>query len=206
MAENLARSGVCEIGVIDSDLLEVGNLSRHTLGVSDCGHNKAKAVAQRLENCGPDIIAASYDTIFPPQDNRTIKALQSYDVIIDCTGSDAVLHAIASFNWKTEKVFISISIGWEAKECFCFSASESMFPAIDALERFSNSISFRPNIETANREGIGCWHPVFPASSDDIQLWSAIGAKFVRKAIINRDRACKVYTLSDNSTVTVKDV
>jgi len=33
VAESLARSGVCQIGIIDNDLLEVGNLSRHTLGV-----------------------------------------------------------------------------------------------------------------------------------------------------------------------------
>jgi hypothetical protein len=74
---------------------------------------------------------------------------------------------------------------------------------IDALDRFRKHIPFRPDVGVANREGIGCWHPVFPATADDIQLWSAIGAKFVRRAIVERRRQCSVYQMSSDGTVAV---
>ncbi|WP_010657911.1 HesA/MoeB/ThiF family protein [Brucella anthropi] len=206
LIENLARLGISEIGVIDGDTLEVGNLSRHTLGISDCGHLKADALASRLNNCGPDIVSIAHPGTFPPSDSSVSDRLRQYDAIIDCTGSDSVLRALSAFDWRTEKLFVSLSISWGAREFFCFSASEVSFPSIDALGRFSQGMTIRPSIESANREGIGCWHPVFPADADDIQLWSAIGSRFVRRAIIERTRMCKIFRLSDDSTVTVTNV
>ncbi|WP_378942667.1 HesA/MoeB/ThiF family protein [Mesorhizobium sp. ANAO-SY3R2] len=205
VAENLARLGVREFGVVDGDLMEIGNLSRHTLGMSDCGHSKAKAVAARLGNCAPDVSATPYLSAFPTSDIRIAEALRKYNVVIDCTGSDAVLQAMAEFDWQTEKLFVSLSIGWGAKEFFCFSVSEAAFPAVDALDRFASNMTFKPHMEAANREGIGCWHPVFPASADDIQLWGAIGSKYVRTAIVDRRRQCKIYRLMADATVTVID-
>ena len=203
VAENLARLGVCRIAVMDNDLLEVGNLSRHTLGISSCGHGKAEAVAKHLDDCAPDIKAEFFKADFPPSERPVVDAILKCDVIIDCTGSDSVLEGMADFDWKSEKVFISLSIGWGARTFFCFAASETSFPVIDALERFRKHIPFRPDVDTANREGIGCWHPVFPATADDIQLWSAIGAKFVRRAIVERRRQCAVYQMSSDGTVAV---
>ncbi|MER9124251.1 ThiF family adenylyltransferase [Mesorhizobium sp. M0959] len=205
VAENLARMGVHDFGIIDGDLLDIGNLSRHTLGMPDCGHAKAEAVAARLKNCAPDIAAVAYKGTFPPTDARIAEELRRYDVLIDCTGSDAVLRSMAEFDWRTEKLFVSLSIGWGAQEFFCFSLSEAGFPALDALDRFGRNLTFKPQMEEANREGIGCWHPVFPASADDIQLWGAIGSKYVRNAILSKERQCKIYRLMDDATVTVID-
>jgi hypothetical protein len=205
VAENLARSGVLEIGIMDADLVEMGNLSRHTLSIADCGHPKAKALATRLNDCMLDVTAEAYDTAFPPSDTAKADAIQTYDVIIDCTGSDTVLESMAKFEWKGEKLFASLSISWAAKEFYCFAASETMFPAADAKERFSKHVSFRPDMSQANREGIGCWHPVFPATADDIQQWSAIGTKFIRSAIRDRQRVCKIYRADADGGVSVTD-
>ncbi|CDZ30821.1 UBA/THIF-type NAD/FAD binding protein [Neorhizobium galegae bv. officinalis] len=205
VAENLARSGVRDIGVIDNDILEVGNLSRHTLGLSDCGHGKAERLAARLDDVAPDVVSTPFKDNFPPSEPRTVALVRKYDVVIDCTGSDAVLVALSEFDWSGEKRFVSLSIGWGAKEFFCYSASEARFPALDALDRFGKNISYRPDLSTANREGVGCWHPVFPATADDIQLWSAIGVKFARRAILEGARSCKIYRIADDGTVAVVD-
>ena len=37
--------------------------------------------------------------------------------------------------------------------------------------------------ETAPREGIGCWHPVFPARSDDVWLLAATGFKIMTRTL-----------------------
>lgn len=206
VAENLARSGVVDIAVMDGDLVEMGNLSRHTLSVSDCGHSKAKALVSRLNNCMLDVTAKAYETMFPPMQTSMADAVRSYDVVIDCTGSDAVLESMGKFEWGAEKLFISLSIGWGAKDFYCYATSETMFPATDAKELFSKHISFSPNLSLANREGIGCWHPVFPATADDIQQWSAIGTKFIRTAISNRQRVCKLYRANTDGSISVTNV
>ncbi|UIJ85271.1 ThiF family adenylyltransferase [Rhizobium leguminosarum] len=204
VAENLIRSGAQHLAVLDSDLLEVGNLSRHTLRLMDCGWPKASALAEFLAGCMPDIEVQPFVSIFPPEDEKIADALTAFDVIIDCTGSDAVLDSMSLYDWGSEKLFISLSIGWGARDFFCYSASEAIFPAVDAKAQFATVPSHRPDAANANREGIGCWHPVFSATADDINLWSAIGTKFIQHAVATRERTCRIYTLAEDGTVSLK--
>lgn len=50
-------------------------------------------------------------------------------------------------------------------------------------------------------EGIGCWHPVFPASADDVRLWAAIGTKFIRRAVVERGRLCEHFVQDDYGAI-----
>ena len=34
------------------------------------------------------------------------------------------------------------------------------------------------------REGIGCWHPVFPARADDIWMMAGIAAKYIESSVV----------------------
>ncbi len=35
------------------------------------------------------------------------------------------------------------------------------------------------------REGIGCWHPVFPARSDDVSMMTSVAMKFLEFTVAN---------------------
>lgn len=72
---------------------------------------------------------------------------------------------------------------WRAEGLFAFAASEARFPAIDAINLIKNSASPEVILSDARIEGIGCWHPVFPARADDLQLWAAISTKFICRVI-----------------------
>jgi hypothetical protein len=54
-------------------------------------------------------------------------------------------------------------------------------------------------------EGIGCWHPVFPATADDVNLWAAIGSKFVRRAVIDRRKTAALFVLGEDGGVERRD-
>lgn len=193
IVENLVRLGVSRIGVVDADTITVGNLSRHVLTMQDLGWNKAKALAVRLNGTMPDANVSDLGFAFPPTKAEDRRKLDGWDVIVDCTADDAVLRAMADYPWDGVKVFVSLSITWRARGLFAYADEQASFPAVDAIDRF---MSFSPGPDDDKvglMEGIGCWHPVFPASADDVQLWAAVGTKFVRRAVMERKRICEHF-------------
>jgi hypothetical protein len=201
VSENLVRMGVTRVGVIDHDILDVGNLTRHPLGMDAVGHDKASALANALSLIMPDADIASIVAHFPPSTGELADKLRSYDVVIDCTGSDAVLDAMAEFDWGGEKIFVSLAMTWRAEGLLVFTVSEATFPAVDAKESF-NEMNVPPtDFGGARMEGIGCWHPVFPATAADVRLWSAIGAGVVLDAIRKPERRCLYYRQGFDGTV-----
>lgn len=55
VATQLARSGVGNIVLIDSDCLEIHNICRHQLNLSDIGRKKVDAMAEKLKLINPNI-------------------------------------------------------------------------------------------------------------------------------------------------------
>lgn len=201
VAENLLRMGVTRMALVDNDTVHVGNLSRHVLTMGDAGHGKAVQLARRLNMAAPDADVTALPFSFPPFRPADVGLLKDWDVVVDCTASDAVLRDMATFDWQTERIFVSLAMTWRAKGLFAYTATETGFPAIDAMERFGAA---SPPAETGmvgQMEGIGCWHPVFPATSDDVNLWAAIGSKFVRRAILERKKAGSFYVQREDGSV-----
>ncbi|WP_159994018.1 ThiF family adenylyltransferase [Roseomonas sp. 18066] len=206
LAEVLVRQGVTDLAIMDPDQLEAGNLSRHVLTLRDLGRNKALALANRLNECAPDARVEALPTSFPPVPGSAADlAFREYDVIIDCTASDTVLDAMAEADWRSEKLFVSLSMTWRAEGLLAFSASEASFLAIDAKQRFASMPV--PDVDTTSHhvEAIGCWSQVFPATPDDVQMWAAIGARFVRSAILSPERRVRYWRRHENGSVEVRD-
>ncbi|EPD6202523.1 ThiF family adenylyltransferase [Enterobacter hormaechei] len=201
IAENLMRIGVVSMGILDSDLTQVGNLSRHVLTMTAAGNNKAAALVDHLNRILPDANARSFECDFPPESEFVKSSLRKYDVIIDCTGEDNVLKAMADFDWQSEKVFISLAMTWRAEGLFAYAASETTFPVIDALTHFSNSPSPEIDMNDARIEGVGCWHPVFPARADDIQLWAATSTKFICRVLSVPGRVYEYFKQMPDGTI-----
>lgn len=201
ITENLMRIGVVSLGILDADILQTGNLSRHALTMTSVGHNKASALVEHLNRILPDASARSFSCAFPPECEVAKRSLRQYDVIIDCTGDDGVLKALAAFDWQSEKIFISLAMTWRAEGLFAFAASETTFPVTDASSRFAASASPEIDMDEARIEGIGCWHPVFPARADDVQLWAAVGTKFICRVVSAPGRIYEYFKQMPDGTV-----
>jgi len=201
IAENLMRIGVVSQGILDADILQTGNLSRHALTMTSVGHNKASALVQHLNRILPDASARPFSCAFPPESEVAKCSLRQYDVIIDCTGDDGVLKALAAFDWQSEKIFISLAMTWRAEGLFAFAASETTFPVKDASSRFNASASPDIEMDEARIEGTGCWHPVFPARADDVQLWAAVGTKFICRVVSAPGRIYEYFKQMPDGTV-----
>ncbi|MGK7312961.1 MAG: hypothetical protein ACN0LA_12055 [Candidatus Longimicrobiales bacterium M2_2A_002] len=90
--------------------------------------------------------------------------------------------------WSSEKLFLSAASGLHAKRLFCFGASGSAFPHDEFLGSLQPwlqmQIAESEGMEVP-REGIGCWHPVFPARVDDLWLPGAAAAKWIEGQILD---------------------
>jgi hypothetical protein len=197
--------GITRIGLLDHDTVHIGNLSRHLLTMSDAGRLKAERLAARLNLAAPDANVSAMPFSFPSTKPAEVERMKDWDVVVDCTASDEVLRDMATFPWDSERIFVSMAMTWNAEGLFAYTASETGFPAIDAMERYA-AVSPPPEIERLGEmEGIGCWHPVFPATADDVSLWGAIGSKFVRSAILNPGKAAALYRQREDGSVERQD-
>jgi hypothetical protein len=184
VAEMLVRGGVLDLSVADREVLAGGNLVRHTLEVSDVEVEKASALARRLNRANPHAKVECL-TAIPPEEVEKQEVMLRADIIVDCTADDNLLRDLSAFPWDQPRRFLSLSLGREAKRLFCFAADAPAFP----LEAFDQLIGPHmeleqkeaDNVASFPREGIGCWHPIFPARIDDIWLHAATAIKFLEQ-------------------------
>lgn len=175
IAELLTRAGVTQLTCIDGNALEMGNLCRHTLCMTDLYQSKSKLVVKRLTNIDPNIhttYAERYLDI--DETGALVPDLSSFDIIIDSTGEDQVLALLSATEWKRKIVFCSSSVGLGAKRLY-INIQRTKLPHfenfLNLVEPYFQKDSNDFNLDALPRDGIGCWHPLFPARADD--MWFA---------------------------------
>jgi ThiF family protein len=172
IGELLVRAGVWDIMILDHDVVLAGNLVRHTLTLDDLGKNKAEALARRLASISPSVRAVAIEDRFPggSLDPRILGA----GLVIDTTGEHKVLEAMAEAEWAGDPTFASFAISMHARRLFAFLAQSNRFDAgvFDAAYGPFGQEE-RDRDEERPWEGVGCWHPVFPARADEMWLMAS---------------------------------
>lgn len=184
LAEHLARTGIHAITVLDDDVIKHGNLVRHPATLAEVGYKKAEALATRLNLISPHISAVGHATAFPAQNHGQV--LDDADVIVDTTGSDRVIRQLASRRFRRRPVIVSVSLGWRAKALYAYAERTTRFNAPAFFEAVLPHIDLdRPkdHLQHTPREGIGCWHPVFPATYTDVHLMASCAATFLEEIL-----------------------
>ena len=182
IAELLVRGGVKTVTICDGDTLHAGNLVRHTLTIESAGFNKAIGVTRKLNTSSPHArVTACENNLLHGQESPPSE-LEDSDLIVDCTGSDEALNRLGQIEFSNCPVFASISLGMFGKRAFVFISSGVKFP----LDRFQEAVSPWIIKETEENsgielpwEGIGCWHPLFPARVDDVWMMASATVKTI---------------------------
>jgi molybdopterin/thiamine biosynthesis adenylyltransferase len=170
--------------LIDHDDLAAGNLVRHTLSGQDIGKNKAVALADRLLSVAPFSTIKVHARRFPTEKSEVISLLEDRDIVIDCTADDEVVNALSLGWWSLGKLFISASVGYEARRTFLFTHQGQAFPQqvfqamIEPLLQEERAL-WSESGETL--EGAGCWSPLFPARMDDLLLAASSSIKILEE-------------------------
>lgn len=189
IAELLVRAGVYNLTIVDSDIFEIGNTSRHTLNMKEIGNLKEVSLRDHLNLINPHAnIKAIHEKVIVDEDGNTNIDINNYDIIVDCTGENSVLDIFQNIKLEKEHIFISISVGLGAKRMymalkkgkeFDFSSFGKLITPYLQEERSLYDDYKLP------RNGIGCWHPTFPARSDDIYLAATTAVKMIEKFVVN---------------------
>jgi len=166
--------------LIDGERTEIGNLTRHTLSLNDVGKEKAAQLAQRLNSLNPHAKVEHILSNISLGNREILGQIQKHDLIVDCTGNDEVLYALSDIPFSHAMHLFSLSVGFRAQRMFFYHAKKTSFPIDDYRAKIRVWLEAEQDEfkgEVFPREGIGCYHPVFPARCDDIFLWSSIAIK-----------------------------
>jgi hypothetical protein len=101
-------------------------------------------------------------------------------LVIDTTGSDEILYALAETPLARPTTIVSVSVGLYARQLFFYARRGTQVEAKRVLDRIEPLLAAeREHIDPADipREETGCWNPVFPARSDDMWLMASAAVK-----------------------------
>lgn len=127
-AEMLVRGGLPRLTVMDGEVLEAGNLLRHTLDITSVGQPKATALARRLSQCLSGARVHAVASGFPPTKDENREPVAEAELVLDCTADETVMRHLEIFPWNTPRVFVSLSVGFEARRLYCFMSRGISFP------------------------------------------------------------------------------
>ena len=208
IAEILVRSGCYALSIADCDIFDVGNLSRHTLDLNSIGNNKCESLGLHLNSINPHAeVKTITDALSLNEDSNSPNVnidLENYEIIVDCTGEDNVLNTLSKINLKRQHYLISVSVGFEAKRLYINLQNNKAYNFENFIEFISPYIKEDLKDIDENklpRDGIGCWHPTFPARSDDIWLAASIAVKAFEKYIRNEQtrQLSLIYEQKENN-------
>jgi hypothetical protein len=177
VSEMLVRGGVTGITILDRDDLAAGNLLRHTLTLGELGQPKALALANHLNKCTATARVEGISESFPPESEDGIRAATECDLVVDCTAEYDTTIAMESFEWGGAKTFACLSFGFAARRLYCYLSRGISFPRLRFLELYGPWEQQEKSDMQATgcpMEGIGCWHPVFPARWDEVTLAASL--------------------------------
>lgn len=189
VAELLVRAGVYNLTIVDSDIFEIGNTSRHTLSLNDVGNIKESSLRDHLNLINPHSnVNAIHAKLIVDEHGNINMDINNYDMIVDCTGENGVLDIFQSIKLNREHIFISISVGLGAKRMYMALKKGKEFDFSSFGKLITPYLQEERNLYDdfeLPRNGIGCWHPTFPARSDDIYLAATTAAKMIEKFVAN---------------------
>lgn len=198
LAELLLRAGVRRALLIDGEALASGNLVRHALTAADIGKNKAAALAAMLRAAAPLAEVDAFEGNLPTDPKDVHDLLEDCDIVIDCTASNDVPALLAETWWGIAPLFVSASVGFEARRTFLYRARARTFP----VEHFSMQLDPWLESERADwasseehLEGAGCYSPIFPARVDDVTMSAIAAVRFIEEAVSKPEIAGEIVVL-----------
>ena len=101
----LTAAGVGRIGVVDPDVVDLGNLQRQVLYTTgDIGQPKAKVAVGHLQRINPEL---RFDAHVQSLDTAHARALiNAYDMVVDCTDNFGVRYLINDHCVALDKPFV----------------------------------------------------------------------------------------------------
>lgn len=201
IAEILTRGGVKDITIVDHDCIEVGNLCRHTLLLESIDHLKVKALGDRIVGISPHVNVNEINAKIEDVPSAQWKYIVKGDIILNCTANDDVISFFEEQVFDDVKIFGSLAISLGPKRLYVLVGTKKRYPGRfykRHIDKWLDKDVREYEGEGLPRSGgIGCWHPAFPARSDDMWLFAVSGIKYLESYLRSgkKDAVLAVFEL-----------
>ncbi len=205
--ELLARAGVGTIEVVDPELMQPENVSRHPLGIGSAGFYKAEQICNRLTNAIPGV------KVTPRTYGAQQWLAESHPVphlLFDCTGERSVRMATTHARNTTYKNAPMMMLWMEpfgaAAHVVAIAGSDS-WPASDPAETAVNIALWPDDVE---RRHPGCGQGFHPFGMADAWEAASLAARRALALLRGEDASSDVVSLVrpraffERSSATVK--
>lgn len=190
VAELLAKAGVGELSFVDGDHLMSANVSRHLLGISYLGWNKANGVATELQRRLPHLkIGAAFSSKFEYLKPEALDLLSRMDMILTAGLDIEGEAAVNAWRQTLEQPPAYLSTWVEAYALAGHAVL--LFGKDDLMARFEDERpAFRLTDWPAETSGLiveaGCGNVFQPHGAVDLQTPIAMAAKLALDALLGR--------------------
>lgn len=174
-AESLVRSGIRNLTIVDSDIVNISNINRQLMATKKTvGEIKVEALKRRLLDINPDIQIEALRKIYN-EENSDSFGLNNYDYIIDAidslenkthliraaTKTDAVFFSSMGAALKLDPSRIQVAEFWKVKGCPLAAAlrrriKKGELPAKKFLCVYSDEVLENKGSHTLSEE-VGEW-------------------------------------------------
>lgn len=206
VAELLAKSGVGNLSFVDGDDLMSANVSRHLLGISYLGWNKAKGVATELQRRLPHLkIGSRFTSKFERLKTDELAWLAGMDMIVTAGLDIEGEAAVNAWRQTLQRQPAYLSTWVEAYALVGHAVL--LFGRDDLMTRFEGERpAFRLTDWPAGTGGMiveaGCGNVFQPHGAVDLQTSIAMAAKLALDALLGRvSTSCRRVWFGDRDAV-----
>lgn len=181
IADQLARSGIRKLSVVDGDNLEPGNLLRHAATIREVGLNKAEAVAKIAVAANPELDVQAIGkklgeirvTDSPPEEalqRQLSTAMAEVDLVIDATAEVAVHEVLADMSRSHGRDFLYAEVTPGAWGGYVVSSPSNSDACWNCSELFiqEGALTLPRGNGGETVQPVACAEPTFTGASFDL--------------------------------------
>lgn len=179
VAVHLGRAGVGHLFVIDADVLEPGNLVRHSASFDGVGLLKAAAVARLVRSVAPytqvvfnpAYVGGSRPQGEPDPLRQISEELHSYHLLIDASADRGTQRILATIAREIGIPYLSLEAtngAWGGMVAYIGLDSSWCQSCLEWF-RFDKTIPDPANSPVAYTQPVGCAQPTFTGASFDLE-------------------------------------
>lgn len=117
----LARCGISHFNLIDYDILELHNVSRHVCGIRDVGRLKTDAVKDAILNINPQGDVSCFHANIVRDETVLHQTVRSSDIVLECTDSKHSKYRINQYCiriWQEQGLKVPVIYGGAYERAF----------------------------------------------------------------------------------------
>lgn len=213
IAENLIRGGNTDLSLFDYDIIQMGNLCRHTLSGEDLNYSKSIALRKKLLSINPFANIQAFYSSIPLNSKFTNEkeAIKKSDLLLECTTDDFAFEWLNKFVSTKNKRLISMFFNFHT-DILTLLVSGTNISCIDIFNYLkmavkngdtkidSNEYFNYPSKYEQIIEGIGCWHATFPGLYMHINLLVSAALDIINDHVDNEKGLAVIIKRNKSNT------